>query len=117
MEIMLSYVLKGVGIAVGGIIIAVGKKALDYFGLRITDEQRLIFEDKIEKEIYAVEEKIAGMIKNGVEGDVLEQQKEILHKQVVQTAKNLDKTLSNIDAEKVVKDAVSWLPDVGAFKF
>ncbi len=117
MELILGYVLKGVGVVVLGMITAAGKKAIDYLGLKITDEQKKIFEDKIATEIYSVEEKVAGMIKDGISDKIVKAKKDELQKGVIKTAQYLDKTLSSIDAEKVVKDVVAILPDIGAFKF
>ena len=117
MEIILGYVLKAVGVIVSGMIIAASKKVYNYFGLKVSEEYKKIFENKVITEIYAVEETIARKVKEKVNEKILAIEKKELQEGVIKTVQYLDKALEYVDAKKIVFDLVANLPDVGAFKF
>ncbi len=124
MEIILGYVLQGIGVAVGGAVLCVVKKGFDYVAtklnieeLRLSEEETKAIESKLSTEIHKVEEVIATKIKEGVSEKVLEMEKGALRDGLVNTAKLLDKSLGNEAAKSLIEGVVAKLPHIGAFKF
>lgn len=116
MEIVLTYVLKAVGIFAGSIIIALGKKAHTALGLKMDIDQEKIFTDKVQKELYFVEEKIADLVKNNVGEKTIEATKIDMQNKVIDMVVDL-KDVHRIEAKKEIDKVIAPLPNIGAFKF
>jgi hypothetical protein len=116
MEIVLSYVLKAVGICAGSIIIALGKKAYSAIGLKMDIDQEKIFTDKVQKELYFVEEKIADLIKSNVGEKTIEATKIDMKNKVVDIVVDL-KNVTRLEAKKEIDKIIAPLSNIGAFKF